>query len=114
MTAMAKKSLNIKTAPKTVQMSDFDPTTVPILYVDQMTGLQLGPFMSKITFAVQRPDRNGDETMTPSLFLTIPTNQLLDLANNIFGVLSEPGVADTLASQHGAFRAQIPSDGIGQ
>lgn len=76
----------------------------PILYVDSLIHLSIGPFISKATFGSQGP---SGKAMKAALTLVLPTNALLGLSQNIMKSLAPEPVGDKLSTQYVAFNEEI-------
>ncbi|KGH03996.1 hypothetical protein [Comamonas thiooxydans] len=107
--AVKKKSkpTNVSTAVDTRQVDPaefhtFEDAAIK-LYVDTPLKMQVGPFISKIAFGTDEQAEN-----TPAeLVLTMPTPQLLELANGVFSMLGQTHVRNGMASQIKTFLQQV-------
>lgn len=78
------------------------PTTI---YADQLAQLAVGPFVSKLTFGI---DKAVGEIPIPNICVTLPTVALLNLANQILMVLGNQQAQEGLKNEVMAYVAALP------
>ncbi|URL59635.1 hypothetical protein IM816_05930 [Luteibacter flocculans] len=77
------------------------------IFVDQMLGMQLGPFTSKLTLGVQSQDTEGEEVIVPTSVLIMPTNQCLAMAKALMEVFSQGEIVSRLTELQGSFQKEM-------
>lgn len=87
-------------------------TTHPIMYgpgtvyADSLAQLALGPFVSKLTFGV---DRKIGEALTPVQTIALPTPALLALAVQVLTALQTPALRAGFKGDVDSYAASIAS-----
>lgn len=75
-------------------------TDVPLVYVDTLMGLAIGPFVSKVILGVENSPQHPNATLQ----ISMPTNALNDLANHILEILSKPDAQAAIVKGHKDFQ----------
>ena len=97
---MATKSPELSTSDPIM----YGPSTV---YADALAQLAMGPFVSKLTFGV---DRKTGETLTPVQTITMPTPALIALALQVMSVLNTPTLRATFKADIDKYLSQLTGD----
>lgn len=74
----------------------------PILFVDQVAALGIGPNVSKVTFATEDISTEGP-AMSEVVTLTMPTNLLFEFAVNVMDAFQSPDLQATFSVSSEAF-----------
>lgn len=85
--------------------SNLKLSDAPLVYVDTLVGLAIGPFVSKMILGVENPGQQN----SPSLQVTMPTNSLYELAKNIIELLANEDAQKSIAKGHADFQGQLNS-----
>ena len=59
---------------------------VPLIYAENIIGLAVGPFVSKIILGLENPPHQP----TPTLQISMPTNAMHGMAKQILEILNNP------------------------
>lgn len=78
--------------------------SAPIVYVDNITALAIGPFVSKIVFGLEE---SPGQSPSPSMQLTLPTNVLQALAMHINDAMRSPDLRAQVAQGHKEFQETL-------
>lgn len=60
--------------------------SVPLIYAENIIGLAVGPFVSKIILGLENPPHQP----TPTLQISMPTNAMHAMAKQILDILNNP------------------------
>lgn len=74
-------------------LADAVDTPHPLIYADQLSSLAIGPFVSKMTVAIEN---HAVGARVPVVTIVMPTNTLHQLATQINLALSDRGAVENL------------------
>lgn len=98
---MNKKS--IETAIEKNPDSGLPINDVPLIYTEQMVGLAVGPFVSKIVLAIENPPHQP----TPKLTIAMPTQALHMMAKRITEILSSQETQEQLGDAFHSYQKSV-------
>lgn len=76
---------------------------IPLVYVDQMVGLAIGPFVSKIVLAVENPPAQP----TPKITIAMPTQSLHLMAKQLNEILSTKETQDQFSAAFKTYQETV-------
>lgn len=76
-----------------------------MFYADQIAQMQIGPYVSKLTFGLD--DGVPNVTPRPSVTVVIPTQALLQMAHTAHDIIGGDKMRDALEEQHKSFKRDI-------
>lgn len=86
-----------------VANQDKQATVAPLVYADNLSGLALGPFVSRITFGLENPPGQ----FSPTLQVSMPTNALHAMAKQILDAFDSPTVKPKIDKAYETYLASF-------
>lgn len=81
--------------------------SAPLIYAENIIGLAVGPFVSKVILGLENPPHNP----TPTIQISMPTNALHNLAKQVLEVLSNKDTQDQIGKAFKDYQdSALPQD----
>lgn len=96
------KATRVKVEEVTAENKNAGYSNLPNYYADGAIGIAVTPFMGKIAFC----DKTGNDKH-PKFTLTIPVDEMLNMAVSILEVLTQDKIVDQFDKQHAFIKERI-------